>query len=88
MSAMHQTLSAMECEQGGFYRTPAGRLVKVTEQSQSKKVCIEFWGKYGLGWQTMWLPSDAPLTPEPGITDFPETTEEAMHYGIPEPEAA
>lgn len=89
MASMIQTLKATDCEQGRFYRTPTGRLVKITEMTENRKVCIEYWGKYGLGWQSMWLPSDAQLTPAPEFTAFPEpTVSEGVHFGVPEPEAA
>lgn len=62
-------------EVGCFYRTPRGRLVQVTQvASQGRKVLIRYWGMYGLGWQTMWLPGDAPLIPAPDVIDFPDPT--------------
>ncbi len=64
---------AASTEPGRFYRTPRGRLVQVVDiASQGRKVRIRYWGMYGLGWQTMWLPSDAPLIPAPEIREFPD----------------
>lgn len=64
---------AERAEAGRFYRTPRGRLVQVTEAPpQGRKVRIRYWGMYGLGWQTMWLPGDALLIPAPEVTDFPD----------------
>lgn len=76
---------AMRSEPGHFYRTPRGRLVQVTEvPPHGRKVCIRYWGMYGLGWQSMWLPGDAPLIPAPDVTDFPDprTAEDAL-LGVP-----
>ncbi|NOZ02791.1 MAG: hypothetical protein GXP54_13010 [Deltaproteobacteria bacterium] len=87
-SMQARTLQAMDCEQGSFYRTPAGRLVRITQRAENSNVCIEYLGKYGLGWQTMWLPSDAPLVPAPEFSDFPEPDQEDVHYGfqVPQPD--
>ncbi len=64
---------AGRAEVGRFYRTPRGRLVQVTEvPPQGRKVRIRYWGMYGLGWQTMWLPGDSLLIPAPEVAAFPD----------------
>lgn len=75
---------AVRTEVGRFYRTPRGRLVQVTEvPTQGRKVRIRYWGMYGLGWQTMWLPADSPLIPAPEINAFPDpaTAEDVLLGG-------
>lgn len=74
---------AGRAETGRFYRTPRGRLVQVTEV-QGRQVRIRYWGMYGLGWQTMWLPGDSPLIPAPEVAAFPDpATAEDLLLGGP-----
>jgi len=88
MAAMIQPVSAADAQEGHFYRTPGGRLVKVREFSKSRQVRIEYWGRYGLGWRTMWLPGDTTMTPAPEFTAFPEPEEsESVLFGVTEPES-
>lgn len=76
---------AVRTEAGRFYRTPRGRLVQVTEvPPHGRKVRIRYWGMYGLGWQTMWLPGDSLLIPAPEVHAFPDpATEEDVLLGGP-----